>query len=77
MIFESTGFSNGFIEFVDSNEYQKYMKPFLREQIELCRTKLETTGDFVVWQSRLAALRQIDNMADTLKREKNTTGKGD
>ncbi len=69
-IFESSEFCNGFVEFCDSAEYQKYMKPFLSESIEVCRTKLETTDEHVKYQSRLSALRLIDNMANRIKFEK-------
>ena len=66
-IFKSEEFQNGFIEFCSSAQYEKYMKPMLNEMIEVCRTKLETTNEFVKWQSRLSAIRQIDGMALKLR----------
>ena len=76
-VFDNEEFGNGFIEFCASEQYQKYMKPFLRELIDVCRSKLEVTDEFVKWQARLSAIRQIDNMSDLLKRGKELTARGE
>lgn len=66
-IFDNDEFQRGFIEFYASNDFQKYMAPFLGELVEKHRTALETADDAKAWQAKLKAVRFIKDQADIQK----------
>ncbi len=66
-IFENDEFTRGFIEFYGSQDFEKYMVPFLAEVVEAHRDKLETTDDPKSWQGRLKAVRFIMDQAEIQK----------
>jgi hypothetical protein len=76
-VFESSEFVDGFINFCDSDQYRKYMVPFLTELIEMHRAKLETAEDFKDWQSRLKAVRFIAEKSDALRFGKEMVARGE
>lgn len=65
-VFSNREFTDGFIQFCDSVEYQKYMTPFLDEMIENTRDILEKTTEPVKLQNHLAILRRIKDQRDML-----------
>ena len=75
-VFDSPDFCNGFINFASSEQYEKYMEPFLNELIEAHRTKLESVEDFKDWQSRLKAIRFVQEMPEVLKARKAEAAEG-
>lgn len=74
-IFDNDEFTNGFIRFYDSTDFQKYMTPFLNQLIEAHRNSLEKADDAKSWQNRLKAVRYIADMAEVLRAEKASAAK--
>jgi hypothetical protein len=66
-IFDNDEFCNGFVMFYESADFEKYMKPFLGELIEVHRDALEKADDAKAWQNRLKAIRGIEFMAEALR----------
>jgi hypothetical protein len=66
-IFANTEFCNGFIDFCESEKYEKYMVPFLSEMIDELRDKLEGTDDVARDQGRIESVRKIAEKASFLK----------
>lgn len=69
-VFDNEQFCNGFVEFYESAQFEKYMKPFLAELVEMHRDKLESSEKPEKWQHRLQSVRFIMTRAEMLKREK-------
>lgn len=65
-IFNNSDFINGFIDFYQSQDFEKYMVPFLNELIETHRDKLESTDEAKVIQGRIKAIRFIKGMGAML-----------
>lgn len=71
-VFDNPSFVNGFIDFYESLAFETYMKPFLKEIIELHRDRLETAENAKHFQDRLLVVRQIAQKAESLKRNKHS-----
>jgi hypothetical protein len=69
-VFDNHEFVNGFIDFYESPMFEKYMVPFMAELIESYRDRLETTKEATAIQNRIAVVRMMLGMGDTLKRNK-------
>jgi hypothetical protein len=69
-VFDNHEFVNGFIDFYESPMFEKYMVPFMAELIESYRDRLETTKEAPAIQNRIAVVRMMLGMGDTLKRNK-------
>lgn len=69
-VFDNHEFVNGFIDFYESHLFEKYMVPFMQELIESYRDRLEITQNCLAIQNRIAVVRMIQRMGDTLKKNK-------
>ena len=76
-VFDNHEFVNGFIDFYESHLFEKYMIPFMNELIESYRDRLEITQDCLAIQNRVAVVRMILRMGDTLKTNKKAIAEGD
>lgn len=68
--FDSDEFCRGFIDFYNSIEFEKYMKPYLLELIELSRDALEHTEDAKPLQERIRTARHILLKGESLVNER-------
>jgi hypothetical protein len=76
-VFDNHEFVNGFIDFYESEQFERYMVPFLHELIEICRDRLETTENPKHFQDRLGAIRMIAEKANSLKLNKRAKAEAD
>lgn len=74
-VFDNREFSAGFIEFYESDIFEKYMVPFLKEYSNSMRDRLETASvhEVVELQGRIKAIKMILFRASALRQEKKTT----
>ena len=76
-VFDNSEFCNGFLQFATSEQYEKYMVPFLNELIETHRDKLESVKDCADWQSRLKAIRFVKDAPEMIRMSKQQLASGE
>ena len=66
-IFDNKDFVNGFMEMFESEQFQKHMIPYLKEEIENARSQLEVCDEYRYLQGRVKCLKMILGQVALLK----------
>jgi uncharacterized coiled-coil DUF342 family protein len=66
-VFENKDFVNGFLDLYESEQFHRYIVPFVAEAIEQARTQLETSESVKELQGRIKGLKIIRDQALVLK----------
>lgn len=76
-LFDDSEFSDGYIEFTESEQYKKYMQPFLNELLEEAKDTLERTDEPFLVQQSIKVLRKIEGRARQVVKNKDVAMNGD